>query len=85
MDNNKTITFQTIAVDFDGTLCFSKWPDCGQPNQALITYLQEWRKNGNKLILWTCRAGEALSKAVEFGAGNRILNLMQSTTTSRRS
>ena len=41
-------------------------PDSGQPNQALITYLQEWRKNGNKLILWTCRAGEALSKAVEW-------------------
>lgn len=27
MENNKTITFQTIAVDFDGTLCFSKWPE----------------------------------------------------------
>ena len=66
MNNKKQLDFQTIAVDFDGTLCFSKWPDCGQPNQALITYLQEWRKNGNKLILWTCRAGEALSKAVEW-------------------
>lgn len=64
--NNAAINFQTIAVDFDGTLCYSKWPDCGQPNQALITYLQEWRRNGNKLILWTCRAGEALSKAVEW-------------------
>ena len=63
--NNTVINFQTIAVDFDGTLCYSKWPDCGQPNQPLITYLQEWRRNGNKLILWTCRAGEALSKAVE--------------------
>ena len=49
--NNTAINFQTIAVDFDGTLCYSKWPDCGQPNQALITYLQEWRRNGNKLIL----------------------------------
>ena len=29
-------------------------------------YLQEWKRNGNKLILWTCRAGEALSKAVEW-------------------
>ena len=64
--NNTAIHFQTIAVDFDGTLCYSKWPDCGQPNQPLITYLQEWRRNGNKLILWTCRAGEALSKAVEW-------------------
>ena len=62
--NNTAINFQTIAVDFDGTLCYSKWPDCGQ--QALITYLQEWRRNGNKLILWTCRAGEALTKAVDW-------------------
>ena len=46
--NNTVINFQTIAVDFDGTLCYSKWPDCGQPNQPLI------------------RAGEALSKAVEW-------------------
>lgn len=64
--NNTAINFQTIAVDFDGTLCYSKWLDCGQPNQALISYLQKWRRNGNKLILWTCRAGEALSKAVEW-------------------
>ena len=34
-----------------------------------IEYLQEWKRNGNKLILWTCRAGEALSKAVEWYPG----------------
>ena len=66
MENSNAINFQTIAVEFDGTLWYSKWPACGQPNQALITYLQEWRRNGNKLILWTCRAGDALSKAVEW-------------------
>ena len=64
--NGKMLDFQTIAVDFDGTLCYSKWPELGQPNQALIEYLQEWKRNGNKLILWTCCAGEALSKAVEW-------------------
>ena len=61
MNNKKQLDFQTIAVDFDGTLCYSKWPELGQPNHALIEYLQEWKRNGNKLILWTCRAGEALS------------------------
>ena len=65
MNNKKMLDFQTIAVNFDGTLCYSKWPELGQPNQALIEYLQEWKRNGNKLILWTCRAGEALSNAVE--------------------
>lgn len=64
--NNKTLNFQTIAVDFDGTLCYSHWPELGQPNYALISYLQEWKRNGNKLILWTCRVGDALSKAVEW-------------------
>jgi hypothetical protein len=81
MNNKKILDFQTIAVDFDGTLCYSKWPELGQPNQALIEYLQEWKRNGNKLILWTCRAGEALSN----GAGNRILNLMPSMTTFLKS
>ena len=42
MKSNTTINFKTIAVDFDGTLCYSKWPELGQPNLALIEYLQEW-------------------------------------------
>ena len=58
--------FQTIAVDFDGTLCFSSWPELGEPNTKLIEYLRDWKDNGNKLILWTCRAGDALDKAVEW-------------------
>ena len=45
MNNKKQLDFQTIAVDFDGTLCYSKWPELGQPNQALIEYLQEWKRN----------------------------------------
>ena len=60
------MNYQTIAVDFDGTLCFSKWPELGEPNRPLIEYLKVWRDQGNKLILWTCRAGEALEKAVSW-------------------
>ena len=45
MNNKKMLDFQTIAVDFDGTLCYSKWPELSQPNQALIEYLQEWEQN----------------------------------------
>ena len=55
-----TIEYQIIAVDFDGTLCFSKWPELGEPNKPLIEYLIAQKKSGNKLILWTCRAGKAL-------------------------
>ncbi|MBP3203861.1 MAG: hypothetical protein IJ794_19905 [Lachnospiraceae bacterium] len=57
-------TYQTIAVDFDGTLCYSNWPELGEPNHSLIEYLKNWKSQGNKLILWTCRAGEALEKAL---------------------
>ena len=55
-----------IAVDFDGTLSFGKWPDVGKPNQPLIEYLKCQKCNGSKLILWTCRTGEALEKAVRW-------------------
>ena len=61
-----TNMFQIIAVDFDGTLCHSNWPELGEPNLQLIDYLRKWRVSGNKLILWTCRAGEALEKAVDW-------------------
>ena len=53
-----------IAVDFDGTLCYSDWPALGEPNTVLIDYLKRWRQAGNKLILWTCRAGDALDSAL---------------------
>ena len=58
--------YRIIAVDFDGTLCYSNWPELGEPNRPLIEYLRSQKDQGNKLILWTCRAGEALSKAVEW-------------------
>ena len=58
--------YQIIAVDFDGTLCFSNWPELGEPNGRLIEFLRTWREKGNKLILWTCRAGEPLENAVSW-------------------
>ena len=65
-------TFKIIAGDFDGTLCFSSWPELGEPNLPLIDYLRNWRASGNKLILWTCRAGEALEKAVDWCQKQRL-------------
>lgn len=58
--------YKIIAVDFDGTLCYSDWPALGDPNERLISYLRNWRDQGNKLILWTCRAGKALEDAVSW-------------------
>ena len=55
-----------IAVDFDGTLCKNCWPDIGEPNYELIDYLMDCHYSGAKLILWTCREGELLDKAMEW-------------------
>ncbi len=55
-----------IAVDFDGTLCEDRFPDIGIPNFALMNELISKRKEGYKLILWTCRNGEDLEAAVSF-------------------
>ncbi|MDO5126951.1 MAG: hypothetical protein Q4D54_04295 [Eubacteriales bacterium] len=54
-----------IGVDFDGTLCHAKWPDVGEPNWKLMDKLLRLQRRGNKIILWTCREGEALHKAIE--------------------
>ena len=60
------LNYKIIAVDFDGTLCYSNWPELGSPNTMLIDYLLQEKAAGNKLILWTCRAGKALTDATEW-------------------
>ena len=61
-----------IAVDFDGTLCESRYPEMGQPNIPLIKGLKEKQEQGDKLILWTCRSGEYLENAVEWCKGHGL-------------
>lgn len=55
-----------IAVDFDGTLCRGAWPEIGEPNTRLIEDLKRRKKQGDKIILWTCRVDEMLTAAVEW-------------------
>jgi len=54
------------AVDFDGTLSFGECPNVGPANVELITFLKEKQRQGDKLILWTCREEEALQRAVQW-------------------
>ena len=54
------------AVDFDGTLCFNKFPKIGSARAKIIDYIKELKDNGDSLILWTCRAGDNLDAAVEW-------------------
>ena len=60
--------YTIYAVDFDGTLCESIYPGIGEPNMRLIVHLIRRRKQGNKIILWTCRYGERLQEAVKWCA-----------------
>ena len=53
-----------ISVDFDGTLADTDATRIYAPNIKLINYLIDRRKNGNKVILWTCREGSRLDQAV---------------------
>ena len=51
---------KVIAVDFDGTLCVSQWPEIGEENYGLIEWLKECRSKGDKVILFTCREDDLL-------------------------
>lgn len=55
-----------IAVDFDGTLCISNWPELGEPNMEIISAVQVARTLGAKIILYTCREGKLLDEALEW-------------------
>ncbi len=54
------------AVDFDGTLSMAEWPGVGQVNKELVDFLIRRQMIGDKVILWTCRAGKPLKDAVDF-------------------
>jgi hypothetical protein len=65
----------TIAVDFDGVLSIGdyEFPNTGKPNEVLFTLLKACKKEGHKLILWSCRENTgiepgSLDVAVEFCA-----------------
>ena len=45
------------AVDFDGTLCESKWPGIGAPNKKLIQHLVQ-RRTSDPLDLQSGRTSE---------------------------
>lgn len=55
-----------IAVDFDGTLCESKWPEIGAPKWNTIQTLIAAQAAGARLILWTNRVGARLREAIEW-------------------
>lgn len=64
---------EIYAVDFDGTLNLAdRYPELGKPNRELIKFLREKQRQGDKIILWTCREGELLEAAVLFCQENGL-------------
>ncbi len=58
---------EVYAVDFDRTLNLAEtYPQLGEPNRELITFLKERQQAGDKIILWTCREGDLLKSAVKY-------------------
>ena len=54
-----------IAVDFDDTLFNSNHYDVGTPKWDIINKVKAEKRKGSKIILWTCRQGEALQEAID--------------------
>jgi hypothetical protein len=58
-----------IAVDFDGTIVKSQWPNIGKPRFGALNCLRWLKSRGHKLILWTCRdhtGGDDLQQAMDW-------------------
>ena len=63
-NSSATAPERAIAVDFDGTLFRTRWPEILGPNRHVIDRALEEQKKGAKLILWTCREGHLLEEAL---------------------
>lgn len=61
-----------IAVDFDNTLAFTRYPEILSPNYEVIDFVQNAKAGGAIIILWTCRDGEALQAALEWCDNNNV-------------
>ena len=57
---------KVIAVDFDGTLCVSAYPDIGPPREDILRKLKKEQCDDAKIILWTCREGTLLQDALAW-------------------
>lgn len=54
------------AVDFDGTIAETHFPEIIGPNKKMIAFIKSIQAAGHKVILWTSRAGQDLEDAVEW-------------------
>lgn len=56
-----------IAVDFDGTITDKNmFPEIGKIKEHAIEAIKNIQQHGHKVILWTCREGIHLERAVSW-------------------
>ena len=62
-----------IAIDYDGTCTKENtFPNVGELRDGLKLCIDELQKNGNTVILWTCRHDESLKEAIKLLNDNGI-------------
>lgn len=54
------------AVDFDGTLAVTRFPEIIEPRKKIVAAVKMLKASGHKIILWTSRDGKELEAAVEW-------------------
>ena len=54
------------AVDFDGTLANTRFPEILGPKEKVVAAVKMLKASGNKIILWTSRCGKDLEAAVDW-------------------
>ena len=50
----------------------SAWPAIGTPVPTAIETLLQWREDGHKVVIWTCRAGRELEACEQWLIDNRV-------------
>ena len=61
------------AIDFDNTLAYTRFPEIIGPNKKMVAFTRALKAQGHKIILWTSRAGEDLTAAVEWSKRQGII------------
>lgn len=60
-----------IGVDFDGTIVTSNYPAIGKSKFMAIPILR-WLQRRHTVVLWTCRGGQHLDKALNWCRDNGL-------------
>ena len=66
-ENKKSDVKHIYAIDFDNTICYTKYPKIIKPIPYAMKCLKVLTNDSNSiLILWTCREGEYLKQALNY-------------------